>query len=140
MSLLANLAEVLVRPAPAKRATNLLDALLWRVLLGFSMLFIFLAFWRVLEQTLGPILAPLTMALSLAILAGVLAFNESRRRKRLKTTTPPLAPLVATVLEIAFAPKMVRWFALGSLMYDIATGASPLSRSGARRAARNKID
>jgi hypothetical protein len=133
MSLVASLAEVLVRPAPAKRATNLLDALLWRVLLGFSMIFIFIAFWRVLENSLGPILAPLVMALALAILAGVLAFNEARRKRRLKTTTPPLAPLVATVLEIAFAPKLVRWFALGSLMYDVLTGTSPLAPGSKRR-------
>lgn len=132
MSLNSLLAEVIARPAPAKRASNLLDAVLWRLLLGLAILFLILAFWRVLEHAIGPILAPLTMAFALAVTAGVLAFIEARRRRHLKASTPPLAPLVATVLEIAFAPKAVRWFALGSLVYDIATGSSPLTKRKSR--------
>ena len=128
MSILNTLAEVIARPAPAKRASNLLDAVLWRALLGLAMLFLILAFWRVLEAAIGPILAPLTMALALAVVAAVLAYTEARRKRRLKASTPPIAPLVATVLEIAFAPKLVRWFALGSLVYDtFITGTGPLS-------------
>lgn len=127
MSLNSLLAELLARPAPAQRATGLLDAVLWRLLLGLAILFLLLAVWRVLEMTIGPILAPLTMAAALALTAALLAFMESRRRKRLREETPPVAPLVATVLEIAFAPKIVRWFALGSLLFDVLTGASPLS-------------
>ena len=137
MSIFAFLAEITSRPAPEKRATNMLDALLWRVLLGFSMLFLFIAFWRILGQTLGPILAPLVMALSLALLAAVLAFTEAHRRRKLKRNATVLTPLIATVLEIAFAPKVVRWFALGSLVLDVLTGASPLS-PGSNRRLRNK--
>lgn len=122
------LAEVATRPAPARQATALLDALLWRGLMGLAILFLLLAFWRVLTMALGPILAPLVMALALAVVAGVLAWQEARRKRRQREATPPpIAPLVATVLEIAFAPKLVRWFALGSLLYDTVTGTSPLS-------------
>lgn len=127
MSLNSMLAELLARPAPAQHATRLLDAVLWRLLMGLAILFLLLACWRVLEMTVGPILAPLIMAIALSLAAGILAYIEARRKKRAKAETPPMAPLIATVLEIAFAPKIVRWFALGSLMYDVLTGASPLS-------------
>lgn len=128
MSILGSLAEVIARPAPAKRASNLLDSVLWRALLGLSILFLILAFWRVLELSVGPILAPLIMAFALAVAAAVLAYTEARRKRRIKEAPPSLAPLVATVLEIAFAPKIVRWFALGSLLYDtFITGTGPLA-------------
>lgn len=139
MSVNSLLSELLARPAPAQRASSLLDAVLWRLLLGLAILFLFLALWRVLEMTLGPILAPLSMALALALTAGVLAYTESRRKRRLKAQTPPLAPLIGTVLEIAFAPKIVRWFALGSLLYDtFVTGTSPLAGAMGSKRRRNR--
>ncbi len=132
MSLLGLLTEVLARPAPAKRAASLMDALLWRGLLGLAILFLLLAFWRVLEASVGPILAPLIMAAALAMAACILAFTEARRRKRIKDETPALAPLIATVLEIAFAPKLVRWIALGNLLYEtFITGTGPLAKGKA---------
>ena len=133
MSLFTLLGGALPGPGIEQRTSRLLDAVLWRLLLGLAVLFLILAAWRVLEGLIGPILAPLTMAAALAITAGVLAFLESRRKQRLKAATPPIAPLVATVLEIAFAPKLVRWFAIGSLIYDVATGSSPLGVQGRRR-------
>lgn len=138
MSLNSLLSALLSRPAPAQHATRLLDAVLWRLLLGLAVLFLLLALWRVLEMTIGPILAPLSMAVVLSAGAGVLAYLEARRKKRMKAETPPMAPLVATVLEIAFAPKIVRWFALGSLMFDVITGESPLSPSGLRKKRRTE--
>ena len=110
-----------------------MDALLWRILLAFAVLFLAIAAWRVLEMTLGPILAPLIMGLALAICAGLLAFLESRRRKKLAESTPTLAPLLLTLVEIAFAPKVVRWMALGNLLIDVLSGESPLSKSKSKR-------
>ena len=136
MSLLAInrlLAELITRPAPEKRATRLFDAIMWRLLAGLAVIFLLLAGWRVLELNVGPILAPLIMAVALASGAAVLAFLEARRRKHLRAATPPMAPVIATVLEIAFAPKAVRWFALGSLLFDVLTGSSPLATRPRRR-------
>ncbi len=127
MSLFALLGGTVGRPTLEQRASRLFDAVLWRVLLGFAVLFLILAGWRLLEGVIGPILAPLAMALVLSVIAGVLAFLDTRRKRRIKAATPPIAPLVATLLEIAFAPKLVRWFAIGSLMYDVLAGDSPLT-------------
>lgn len=129
MSLLTLLGGAAVRPNLEQRAARLFDAILWRALLGVAILFLILAFWRVLEGQIGPILAPLAMATALSLAAGVLAFLDSRRKRRIKATTPAIAPVVATLLEIAFAPKLVRWFAIGSLVVDVLTGESPLSKS-----------
>lgn len=128
MGILGTIAGVIAHPAPSRRAAGLLDALLWRGLLGLSILFLVIACWRLLEKAVGPILAPLTMALALSITAAALAYAEARRRRRIREEPAPIAPLVATVLEIAFAPKLIRWFALGSLLYDhFITGKGPLA-------------
>lgn len=137
MSLYTLLGGAVPGPSIEQRASRLLDAVLWRLLLGLAVLFLILAAWRVLEGIIGPILAPLTMAAALAGTAGVLAFLETRRKRRQKAASPAIAPLVATLLEIAFAPKMVRWFAIGSLMYDVLTGSSPLTTH--KRAARTRL-
>ena len=139
MSLYTLLGGATPGQAIEQRATRLLDAVLWRLLLGLAVLFLILAAWRVLEGLIGHILAPLTMAVALAATAAVLAFLEARRKRRMKATTPPIGPLVATLLEIAFAPKMVRWFSIGSLLYDLLSGSSPLTgQQQSRRATRQR--
>jgi hypothetical protein len=133
MSLNSLLTELIVRPAPAQRASRLLDAMVWRLLMGFAVLFLILAAWRALEMAVGPILAPLIMAAALSLAAAAFALLESRRKRKLQQTTPSVAPLIATLLEIAFAPKLVRWFALGNLLLDVASGKSPLSPKSVRK-------
>ncbi|RYG62301.1 MAG: hypothetical protein EON60_00270 [Alphaproteobacteria bacterium] len=133
MSIFALLGGTAGRPTMEQRANRIADAILWRALLVIAVFFLGIACWRVLESAIGPILAPLAMAAGLSVVAGVLAFIDARRKRRIKSAPPAIAPLVATLLEIAFAPKLVRWFTIGSLMYDLVAGGSPLNGTQSRR-------
>jgi hypothetical protein len=129
MSLLSLLGGNTVRQNLEEQSSRIYDAILWRALLVLAVMFLVLAAWRILEGLIGPILAPLTMAAALAMVAGALAYLDARRKRSHKQATPSVTPIIATLLEIAFAPKLVRWFAIGSLVVDVLSRSSPLSAS-----------
>lgn len=136
MSLINLISGIAAQQAPVPSSSQIFNSLLWRLLLVLAVLFLIVAIWRILEAILGPILTPLIMASALALTAALFAGLEARRKQRRKEESPSIAPVVATLMEIAFAPKIVRWLALGTLVYDVLTGSSPLTPKAKARTPR----